>query len=180
MKWSFKPILAAATIILLFNSNIFAIGAGIQAGAVPGMLINESNVKFENFTCNITGTVRLSRFPIVAGTGFEFGKFFSDFDFGFSAFADYWAIDCQLKNTWNLFSGFGLSCKFLTNDFRNWNLETGPRFFAGINRLFYDGYLEFYAQQNIVPTYIKNISNSETKAAFMLYLPFETGLRMHF
>ena len=37
----------------------------------------------------------------------ESGKLFSDFNYGFSVFADYWAVDLQIKNTWSFYSGFG-------------------------------------------------------------------------
>ena len=89
-------------------------------------------------------------------------------------------IDIQIVNTWSLYSGFGASAKFLTDDFKDWSLAAGARFFAGVNTLFYDGYLELYAQQNIVPTYLKKLGQGDSDASFMLCLPFEAGLRMHF
>ena len=85
----------------------------------------------------------------------------------FSAFADYRTIDIQLVNTWSLYSGFGASAKFLTDDFKDWSLAAGARFFAGVNTLFYDGYLELYAQQNFVPTYLKSLDQADRPAAFM-------------
>ena len=85
-----------------------------------------------------------------------------------------------MKNLRNLYSGFGTSAKLLTKDFDCWTLAAGIRFFAGIEWLFYDGFFEVYAQQNVVPTYIKNLCVSDSEPGFMLCLPFETGLRMHF
>lgn len=180
MKALKKTLISLVILASVFSGKAFATGAGIQAGLNPGIFINHETKSLENFTGNITGSLRLSRIPAVIGAGFEGGKFFSDFNYGLSLFGDYWALEHQLKNTWSLYSGFGASAKFLTDDFKDWSLSAGARFFAGINTLFYDGYLELYAQQNIVPTYLKELTRKDSTAAFMLCLPFEAGLRMHF
>ena len=180
MKHFLKAFLTASLCIFIFSAKAYSLGAGIQLGAVPGILINQDDIKFEELTANVTGTFKLERLPVTAGTGLEFGKLYSDFNYGFSAFADYRAIDIQIVNTWSLYSGFGASAKLLTDDFKDWSLAAGARFFAGVNTLFYDGYLELYAQQNIVPTYLKSLNQADSSAAFMLCLPFEAGLRMHF
>ena len=172
MKRNIKILLTALIFVFSFSTKAFALGAGIQIGVVPGILINQDDVKLENITGNVTGTFRMERLPLTVGSGLEFGKVFSDFDYGFSLFADYRAIDFQLINTWNFYSGFGAVAKLLTSDFSDWNVAAGVRFFAGMNWLFYDGYLELYAQQNVVPTYFKN--------DFILCLPFEAGVRTHF
>ena len=157
---------------LILSARLFATGAGIQAGGNPGLSLNEKDIKLEKFTGTLCGTMRFSRVPVAVGFGFEAGKLFSDFSYGFSGFADYYAIDVQLKNTWNLYSGFGASASLLSSDFKNWNPAFGARFFIGTNWLFWDNYLEVYAQQNIIPTYCKK--------SFMLNLPLEAGVRMHF
>ena len=180
MKSLLKVFLTSCLLILILPAKAYSLGAGIQLGAVPGILINQDDIKFEELTANITGTFKLERLPVTAGTGLELGKVYSDFNYGFSAFADYRAINLQLVNTWSLYSGFGASAKLLTDDFKDWSIAAGARFFAGVNTLFYDGYLELYAQQNFVPTYLKNLGRSDGNAAFMLCLPFEAGLRMHF
>ena len=180
MKHILKSLITVLTLLFLFNFGAFATGAGLQFGADPGIFINQDEVKAKVLAANITGTVRLSRLPLVAGAGFEGGKYFSDFNYGFSAFCDYWALDLQLENTWSIYSGFGASTRLLTDDFSDWKLETAARFFTGVNRLFYDGYLEVYAQQNIAPSYITALNDNASKGIFMLYLPFEAGLRMHF
>ena len=180
MKHIFKTTLITVSILFLFTSRIFATGAGIQAGLIPGLFINETSSSVKNLTGNITGTIRMSKFPVVAGAGFEGGKLFSDFNYGFSVFADYWAVDLQIQNTWSFYSGFGFSGKLLTSDFKKWNFVAGARFFAGTNYTFYDNFLELYAQQNIVPTYIKSLTSSGNDGMFMFCFPFEAGLRMHF
>ena len=172
MKHTIKLALAAFTLLFCFTTKIFALGAGAQIGGVPGLLINQDDISLENMTANVTGTLRMERVPLTIGSGLEFGKIYSDSGFGFSLFADYRTIDVQLMNTWSFYSGFGATVKFLTNDFADWSIATGARFFAGMNCFFYDGYLEFYVQQNVVPTYL----NSD----FILSLPLETGVRMHF
>ena len=172
MKNQIKHLFAALGLIFLISSKAFTLGAGAQIGFVPGLLINQDDIKLENTTANVTGTFKMERLPVTIGSGIEFGKIYSDFGYGFSLFADYRTIDVQLKNTWNFYSGFGASVKFLTDDFDDWKLAAGARFFAGCNWLFYDGYLELYVQQNVVPTYFDK--------DFMLYFPLETGLRMHF
>ncbi len=167
-----KIALAAAGLLFLFTGKIFALGAGAQIGFVPGLLINQDDISLENTTANVTGTFKLERIPLTVGSGIELGKIYSDTGYVFSLYADYRTIDVQLKNTWSFYSGFGASLKFLTADFDSWKLAAGARFFAGCNWLFYDGYLELYVQQNLVPTYFDK--------DFMLCLPLETGLRMHF
>ena len=159
MKHIFKTTLITVSILFLFTSKIFATGAGIQAGLIPGLFINETSSSVKNLTGNITGTIRMSKFPVVA---------------------DYWAVDLQIKNTWSFYSGFGFSGKLLTSDFKKWNFAAGARFFAGTNYTFYDNFLELYAQQNIVPTYIKSLTSSGNDGMFMFCFPFEAGLRMHF
>ena len=179
MKHIIKTTFAAAALFFLFNSKIFETGAGIQIGAVPGIYINQDSVKLEKFSGSLIGTMKFSKVPMAVGAGFEGGKYFSDFDFGLSAFADYWFFDIQLKNTWNLFSGFGASGKLFTPDFKDWNLAAGARFFVGVNCSFWDGYMEVYAQQTVVPTYIADLKKIKN-GSFMLCIPFETGVRLHF
>ncbi len=180
MKHILKTTLTVTAILFLFTSKIFATGAGIQAGLIPGVFVNETSSQVKSFTGNITGTIRMSKFPVVAGAGFEGGNLFSDFNYGFSVFADYWAVDLQIKNTWSFYSGFGFSGKLLTSNFKNWNFAAGARFFVGTNYTFYDNYLELYAQQNIVPTYLRSLNASGKDGMFMFCFPFEAGLRMHF
>lgn len=180
MKHYIKRLLISTAIIFLFSNNIFSLGAGIQFGGIPGLLINQEEISLENISVNITGTFRMERLPLTLGSGLEFGKINSDSGYGMSIFADYRALDLQLKNTWSFYSGFGTSLKFLTNDFDKWTLAAGARFFAATSWLFYDGYLELYLQQNLVPTYLKVLGNSEKEADFILCLPLEAGIRFHF
>ena len=161
-------------------SNLSATGAGVQICGNPGLLINQDNIKPERFSGRIIGTMKSGRIPAAAGFGFEAGKFFSDFSYGFTGFADYYALDLQVKNTLSFYSGFGLEGSVLTSDFKDWTLSTGARFFAGINWTMYDNYLEFYFQQNAVPGIVKDLSNFDSKPAFMLGLPLEAGIRLHF
>lgn len=172
MKRIIKILSIALFILLCFSTKIFALGAGAQIGGIPGLLINQDDISLENITANITGTFKMERVPLIIGSGLEFGKIYSDSEYGFSLFADYRTIDVQLINTWSFYSGFGASLKFLTRDFSDWSIAAGARFFAGMNWLFYDGFLELYVQQNVVPTYLNN--------DFILCLPLETGVRMHF
>lgn len=180
MQHTKKIATVTALFILFISTKLFAIGAGIQAGIYPGLFINENSVKVEQFTGRILGTIRLSRIPMTAGFGLEAGKASSDFAYGFTGFADYYALDLQIKNTWNLYSGFGAEVSFLSTDFKDWGMTAGARFFAGMNWLFWDNYLELYVQQNMVPTWAKNLSASDSKAGFMLALPLDAGIRFHF
>ena len=176
-----KKIITLTAVLVILASGLSATGAGIQAGGNPGLFINEENAKLEKFSGTLTGTMRFSRIPLAAGLGFEAGKFFGDFSYGLTGFADYYAIDLQLYNTWNLISGFGAQASIITSDFSNWTFTAGPRFFIGVNRLFYDNYIEVFAQQSIVPEYIRPLKSAEDiKAAFLLNLPLEAGIRMHF
>ena len=180
MQHTKKIATVTALFILLISTKLFATGAGIQAGIYPGLFINENSVKVEQFTGRILGTIRFSRIPMTAGFGLEAGKASSDFAYGFTGFADYYALDLQIKNTWNLYSGFGAEANFLTTDFKNWGMTAGARFFAGMNWLFWDNFMELYIQQNAVPGYAKNLSDSDSKGVFILSLPFDAGIRFHF
>ena len=181
MNHKIKSLLTAALFTLCLSSKIFATGAGIQAGGNPGLLINENTVKLEKFSGTLVGTMRFSSIPVAVGFGFEAGKLNSALAYGLTGFADYYAVDVQLKNTWNLYSGFGAGGSLLTPDFKDWTASAGARFFIGTNLLFWDNYLEVYAQQNIVPTYVRPLkADKEIKGSFMLGLPLEAGIRMHF
>lgn len=180
MKNYKKITLLSLLFLFCFSTKLFAIGAGVQVSGNPGLLINEEGVKLERLSGRLTGTIRFSRLPLAIGFGLEAGKNASDFSYGFSGFADYYAIDYQIKNTWNLYSGFGAEGSLLTTNFDKWTLTAGARFFVGMNWLFYDNYLEIYCQQNLVPSYIKNLNDIASKGGFLLGLPFEAGIRMHF
>lgn len=175
-----KIIAITALFVLCTTSRIFATGAGIQIGGNPGLLINEDSVKLERFTGKITGTLKSGRIPLALGFGLEAGDSYSDFSYGFFGFADFYAADLQLKNTWNLYSGIGAEGSLLTKNFSKWTASAGARFFTGMNWLFYDNYLELYCQQNIVPTIVKYLNDSNSNPDFMLCFPFEAGVRMHF
>ena len=155
--------------LFLFITKAFATGAGVQVGLRPGILLNENGKDASYFSGTVTGTLRFSRIPLVVGGGFEAGKD----GYGLMAFADYWYVDVQLKNTCNFYSGFGLSVDLISKNFKNFTYSAGTRFFVGLNWLFYDSAMEFFTQMNLVPT-VK--SNKD----FILAIPFETGIRMHF
>ena len=78
MKHNIKKLLISTAIIFLFSNNIFSLGAGIQFGGIPGLLINQDDISLENMTANITGTLRMERVPLTIGSGLEFGKIYSD------------------------------------------------------------------------------------------------------
>lgn len=178
-----KKIALATAIIFTFTFNAFSIGAGVQTGFTPSFEINQDGGKLSNIEGNLTGTVKLFRLPVVFGAGLEAGtkNKTSGFTAGISAFADYWALDIQLKNTWNLYSGFGISCLIMTDFNSNWTGTAGFRTFAGCNWLFYDNYLEYYVQLNAVPSYTKLLSGTGTKEGSLRFsIPLETGVRLHF
>lgn len=164
-----RKITALIFTFALFISGAFATGAGVQAGFKPGVLFNQNDKFLSSFSGTLSGSLRLSRIPLVVGAGFEAGQD----GYGLMAFADYWVADIQIKNTWNFYSGFGFCGDVLTNNFKNFSFSAGTRFFFGFNWLFYDNYLEVFAQQNVVPTY-------KSSNEFVVAFPFEAGIRMHF
>ncbi len=180
MSRSKKIFALSALFVLILTARLFATGAGVQVSGNPSFFINQETVKGEQFTGRVIGTVRLGRLPVAGGLGFEAGKASADFAYGLTGFADYYALDLQIENTWNCYSGFGAEASLLTTDFKNWAMTAGARFFAGMNWLFWDNYLEVYVQQNVVPTWAKNFTASDSKAGFMLGLPLDAGIRFHF
>ena len=161
--------------IIMFSVN--ALGAGVQAGFFPALSMNQNGTTADTFEANITGTFRLLRLPVVMGSGIVAGVEDSQFSLGVSTFADWWAIDYQIENNWNLYSGFGISA-LLCFSSEKITLTTGPRFFVGMNWIFTDHFLELYIQQNAVPSMCLNFAADSRQ--FKLFLPFESGVRFHF
>lgn len=178
MKNSKKTAAIIIIFIGLFSFNIYALGAGAQIGIIPALDLNQDGIEFNDFEANLTGTVKLFRIPAAFGFGMNAGREDSKFTIGAAGFFDYWAVDIQLKNTWNLYSGFGLYGKFMVNTSQECQATLGSRFFSGFDWLFIDNYLEYYAQITAIPSYVRNLSDS--KGFFRLSIPFETGLRLHF
>lgn len=162
-----------------FTFKTFALGSGVQIGGLPSFNISENGVSFSDFEGNLTGTIKLFRLPAAFGFGLEAGLENKDFMFGLSGFFDYWALDLQLENTWNLYSGFGIFGKIMMNTVSDFTGTLAARFFIGSNLLFYDNFLEYYWQVNVQPGYEKSFTEN-SKAAFKLFLPLETGVRFHF
>lgn len=178
MYRSKKIVLIMAILTSIFTFNAFSIGAGIQGGICPAFDINGSQVQNTDFEGNLTGSLKLFRLPINLGLGINFGVENSLLSLGIAAFTDYWVLDMQLVNTWNFYAGVGAYLKLMANSCWNIQATLGSRFFAGMNWLFIDNYLEYYVQINTVPCYVRNIS--DTHGFFRLITPLETGLRVHF
>lgn len=160
-----------------FLSNIFAIGAGVQIGGIPSFPIKQDKLYYGT-NANATGTIKLMRLPIVFGFGLEAGNNVEISTFGFSAFADYFFIDKQIKNTWNFYGGLGISGRFLFNLEKNTFAGANLRLVTGMNYLVYDNYLEFYVQDAISPGFIKSLTNDNF--IFNINVPIEAGIRFHF
>ncbi len=176
-----KKIAAISALFLLcLTTKIFATATGVQIGGNPGLYITDTNIELERLTGKFLGTAKAGRLPLTTGFGFEFGKNANEFSYGITGFADYYVIDIQLENTWNLFSGFGVEGNLLTKTLYDWTASMGARFFIGMNWIFYDNYIELYFQQNIVPTYVKELNEPGLAGDFILCLPLEVGVRMHF
>lgn len=175
-----KKISILSFVFLLSVSKIFAVGAGFTITAKPAIafdtITTEQKVSTD-FLFSAAGNVRGSRFPFVFAMGVEAGFLNNNFCLGANLNFDYWVIDTQLKNTWSIFSGCGIATNILFDFNNNLNYGFGPRFFVGINKTFYDGYLEFFAQLNAVPFF--SFDNKNNKY-FSIQIPVETGLRFHF
>ena len=180
MNSCLKKFILSISILFVLTMNSYSLGAGVQAGVSPSVDINESGLFMNNTIGNLTGTIKLFRIPAVFGFGLDAGVDNSQFIFGISGFFDYWFLDYQIKNTWNLYSGAGVSVKMLMDLDSNFILNAGPRFFAGMNWLFYDNYVEYYVQLNINPNFVMPISSDLQNGIFRLAFPVETGVRLHF
>lgn len=173
-----KIIIAFAFIFLA--TNAFSVGAGFTVGAKPSIAFDtateQQNISTD-FLFSAAGNVRGSNFPFVLAVGIEAGFLNNNFNLGASLNFDYWVIDAQLYNTWSIFSGCGLAANILFDFNNKTNFGFGPRFFVGINKTFYDGYLEVFAQLNAVPFF--SFDNHKNRY-FAIQIPVETGLRFHF
>lgn len=177
MKHLYK-ILITILFSFIFSFNVYSLGAGIQMSYNPALDFNTNETKLDSHDGNITGTVHLFRIPAVFGFGLEFGSNYSDFYMGTSGFFDYWFIEHQIKNTWNLYSGAGITARYMFNFNNSQYIEAGPRIFAGMNWLFLDNYIEYYLQLTAVPEFLYNFSSQ--KYGYRLSTPIETGVRLHF
>lgn len=172
-KWS-----ALFLTLLLSITGLFATGAGIQFGGFPSVKVSEEGIKSDAFDVNVTGTIRCTRIPLVFGSGITAGLSPENKAFGFSAFSDLWIIDTQIENIWNFYSGFGLSSVIKFSSENKTSLTLSPRFFAGMNWLFTDNFIEIYCQQNLEPSFVYYFNYKSE--SFNLYFPLEAGLRFHF
>lgn len=169
--------------ILMFfcvTTNFFAVGAGFTVGATPSIAFDTITEKQDistDFLFSAAGNIRGSRIPFVFAMGIEAGFLNNNFNLGANLNFDYWVIDAQLYNTWSIFSGCGLATNILFDFNNKTNFGFGPRFFVGINKTFYDGYLEIFAQLNAVPFF--SFDNHKNRY-FAIQIPVETGLRFHF
>lgn len=158
-------------------NSIFAIGAGVQIGGIPSFPINQDKFYYGT-NANITGTIKFMRIPMALGAGLEAGNNVEISTFGISAFADYFFIDKQIKNTWNFYGGLGLSGRFLFDFDNNFFAGANLRLVTGMNYLVYDNYLELYVQDAISPGFIKSLTNDNF--IFNVNVPIEAGIRFHF
>ena len=161
--------------------TLHATGAGVQAGFFPAAAISEEGFSAGAAELNLTGTMRFTRIPLTFGAGLTAGCLESGTSIGLSSFADYWISDAQIKDNWNIYTGFGalLSLQYDFED--DWSITAGPRFFAGMDWIFIDNYIEFYVQQNVVPAlYLPFSTSLPTEKGFLLMFPFEAGVRLHF
>lgn len=172
-------LLAFSALFLFFSSNAFCTGAGIQIGKVPGIGFVKDGGNSFALMYNVTGTLRFSRLPMTVGAGITarpLGTYHGPL-LGFSAFADYYILDVQAKNTWSIFSGIGVSGRVI---FSLYNFtpfpEAGIRLFAGSSWTFWDGYLELHTQLNVTPSLLFKDDGAE----FRIEFPLEVGLRWHF
>jgi len=175
-----KALSALTILFFVTTSNLFALGAGVQAGVTPAFDIKQNETSFSEIDGTLVGTFRLFRIPAVFGFGLSAGSCNSQFNAGVTGFFDYWLLDCQIKNTFNLYAGAGLTAgmNFGFKENSQSVITAGPRLFTGLNWLFLDNYIEYYVQTNIFPAFAKPLNSSDYN--FRLSVPVETGVRLHF
>ena len=181
MKLFSKKTFIAAVVFIVAEVTAFSLGAGAQFNLTPSFLINQDGAKNPKIDFSAIGTFKFDRLSAAIGAGLNAGFHNSSFTFGPSVFFDYWAINFQIENTLNFYSGVGASAALVT-DIKNWKFETGVRFFAGLNKLLIDNYIEIYVQQNIVPSYSMILGNNADfdSQSFRFNFPLEIGTRLHF
>lgn len=170
-------------IYMIFASNLFAVGAGLQAGFRPSFLLDskakqiEEKPIFLGFGGNVSGTLKLDRIPVILATGINLSSEKDIFTVGINASCDFY-YENQIFNTLNFSTGIGPSLDILYSQDSVLQINPGFRFFAGLNKYFLDGYIEIFARQIINPVYRLDPINK--KSCFGMDFPFETGLRFHF
>lgn len=175
MKFKHLCITFLFVFFITVPTKLFSLGAGVQIGFNP-ITISDSKFSENTFEGNITGTLHLSRLPFVVGAGFNSGIQNSDYIFGISGFADWWILDVQLVNIWNLYSGIGVTGNLNFNT--NFDLfpGAGARVFIGTSLIFLDNFIELNLQANAQPSVVF----IKSEPSFQLKFPVEAGIRWHF
>jgi hypothetical protein len=160
----------------LISTSFYGLGSGVQATITPEATFS-SNPFLMSY--ELSGTYRFDKNPVIIGAGLN-SFFDNDFYLGASCFVDYLLINKQIHNTLNFYSGIGLKGDFSTNFKQSYFIKGGIPVLFGFSKLFYDGYLELYADQAIKPTFNYIIKPFRTSYNFSLGFPFTFGIRFHF
>lgn len=163
LKRNFFSVIA----ILIFGAKAFSMGIGPQLDFTTGTDENETI-----FQAGISCSIRSDNFPLVISVA-------TDYDFSANSFnmfitGDYWLFNPMIGNYCSFFAGSGACVGGSFFDDKAF-FCAAPRFVLGFSWIFYDGFLEYFAQAAVQPEWkIGRTTEFEFK------IPCNAGIRLYF
>ncbi len=153
--------------ILIFGARTFAMGIGPQIDFSTGTDGNDAI-----FQAGISCSIKNDNFPLVISVATDYD--FSENSFNAFVTGDYWVFNPMLGDYCSFFAGSGASVGGSFFDDKAF-FCAAPRFVLGFSWIFYDGFLEYFAQAAIQPEW--KIGRT---TEFELKIPFNAGIRLYF
>lgn len=157
----------SAIVTLIFCLNVFSMGIGPQLDFTTGTDGNDTI-----FQAGISCSIKNDNFPLVISVATDYD--FSENSFNTSVTGDYWLFNPMLGDHCSFFAGSGAYVGGTFFDDKAF-FCAAPRFVLGFSWIFYDGFLEYFAQAAIQPEW--NIGGT---TEFDLKIPFNAGIRLYF
>ncbi len=169
----FVPAVLLCLIFFLIPQNVFSLGIGPQIDFAGG-------TDFENllYEAGLSCSIKTDNVPI--SLGFSADWSLSEKLFRANAVCDYWILNPQVSDYASFFAGFGGMAGVSFGGLRKNEIffNAAPRFFFGLNWIFYDGFLEYFVQLAAMPEF--SFGNIESENRFALKFPCNAGIRFYF
>lgn len=159
----------AKVIVFLFSVNIFALGIGPSLDFSTGTDFCETEPILQ---AGVSCSIKTDNIPLVFDVATDFN--FYENDFALYETCDYWLFNPEIGDYAYFFAGFGekAGILFSADDFY---FNVAPRAVFGLNWIFYDGFLEYFAQVAVEPNFLLGSEND-----FYLNFPLNIGVRFYF
>ncbi len=152
---------------LIFGANVFAMGIGPQIDFTTGA--DEGNAIFQ---AGISCSIKNDNFPLVISVATDYN--FSENSFNASVTGDYWLLNPMVGDYCSFFAGPGAYAGGTFFDDKAF-FCAAPRLVLGFSWIFYDGFLEYFAQAAVQPEW-----KIGENCGFSLKIPCNAGIRLYF